>query len=184
MSQVSPSPPKAVKLSDSLPPGWFIIGVMIGVIVTVILCGTLVWLDVPAALRPTPTPTVTPIPTLTSSPTRTPTITPTPASLDFGWSGINWEISYDNPAIAVGTIRLLIGGGFSPYQVLHNEREVSPVGSVFYITVQTPNCTPVDGVIEVQSADGQRVVRSYVLGMDDVPCSITPTATLTLTPEP
>ncbi len=160
----------------SSPPGWMVVGFVLGVIVTGILCGTLILLDVPAYLNPTATPTATPTFTPTPVPTSTPTptITPMPMTLDFGWSGVTWELPHDNPAIAVGTLRLLIGGGFQPYAVLHNGRKVTATNGVFYVTVQTPACEPVTGTIEVHSADGQRVVRNYELSADEVPC---PTST-------
>jgi hypothetical protein len=169
----------------SIPSGWAIVGFVIGVIFTSLLCGALMWFDVPDSLIPTPTPTLTATLTVTPRPTSTatPTITPTPASLDFGWSAITWELSHDNPAIAVGTIRLLVAGGFEPYSVLHNGREVVPTGDIFYVLTQTPICEAVKGVIEVQSADGQRMVREYQFAAEDVPCP-TPTPTPTLTPNP
>jgi hypothetical protein len=160
------------KHSFSLPPGWTLIGFILGVLVTGMACGAFVILDVPAYLRPTPTPTATLAPTSSPAPTHSPspTVTPTPMALDFGWSGVTWELLHDNPAIAVGTIRLLIDGGGQPYTVLYNDMEVTAIDGIFYITFQTSTCSPVAGVIEVQSADGQRVVRHYELGGDEVPC--------------
>jgi len=164
------------KSAESLPPGWIIVGFAAGVVLASLVCGALIWLDVPAIIFPplTPTPTLTATPTPTPTRTPTPTITPTPAALDFAWSTIRWAPLHDNPTIAVGTIRLLIDGGFPPYRVLHNGWEVNPSDGVFYITIQTPNCVPVSGSIEVRSNDGQRMVRTYILGADEVPCP-TPT---------
>lgn len=162
----------------SLPTGWFVVGIIVGGVIVGLICGILYLMDVPTAVFPPPTPTATLTPTSTPTPTATttPTITPTPAPLDFSWSIIRWSVHPDNRTIAVGTIRLLIDGGFPPYQVLLNNREIEPIAGIFYITIQTPNCEAVSGNIEVRSRDGQRMVRTYALEATDIPCPTPTTA--------